>query len=239
MLFLPIVETLERINIFESSNCAYNRSVMLKKPFIISDKELWDKFVDGDKDAYKEIYERYFDELFNYGVRFSFDRFLVMDCIQDLFIDLYKYRLNLKRTEKIVPYLMISLKRKIARQNTQHKKEINLDIETLPFEYLLQEETIDESSTELNQQLVQNALNVLTARQREAIYLRYVVGLNYDELAVVMKLSYQASRTLIYRGIGKLRELLINQSIVLFSILFQPRRCLKSPYISGLCTSEN
>lgn len=191
---------------------------MLKKPFIISDKELWDRFIDGDDNAYKAIYERYFDELFNYGVRFTFDQSLVLDCIQDLFIDLHNYRSNLKRTEIIIPYLMISLKRKIARKSQQYKKQIDIAIEDLPFEYLLQEEVPDEINVESNQQLVQNALNKLTARQREAIYLRYVTGLSYDELAEVMKLSYQAARTLIYRGMEKLREKLSERAVILFSI---------------------
>lgn len=191
---------------------------MLKKPFIISDKELWDKFIDGDDSAYKAIYERYFDELFNYGVRFTFDQSLVLDCIQDLFIDLHNYRSNLKRTEIIIPYLMISLKRKIARKSQQYKKQIDIAIEDLPFEYLLQEEVPDEINVESNQQLVQHALDKLTARQREAIYLRYVTGLSYDELAEVMKLSYQAARTLIYRGMEKLRKKLSERAVILFSI---------------------
>lgn len=206
---------------------------MLKKPFIISDKELWDKFIDGDRNAYKAIYERYFDDLFNYGARFTFDHSLVMDCIQDLFIDLHNYRHNLKHTEKIIPYLMLSLKRKLVRKNQKHKMQIDLDIEKLPFNYLLQEETMDESSVELDHQHLQNALNTLTARQREAIYLRYVTGLNYDELADVMKLSYQAARTLIYRGMEKLRNKLSNKSIILLSILWKLNGFELQPNSSG------
>lgn len=192
--------------------------VIQKDQFIISDKELWNKFISGDRDAYKAIYERHFDHLFNYGVRFTFDHDSVKDCIQDLFIDLHKYRHNLKTTEKIIPYLMVSLKRKLVKKHSQYNKQINIDTESLPFDYLLQEEIPDESNSELKRQLIQNAMNTITARQREAIYLRYVAGLNYEELAEVMKMSYQSSRTLIYRGMEKLRSKLSDKSIILFSV---------------------
>jgi RNA polymerase sigma factor (sigma-70 family) len=196
----------------------YRLHIMLKNQFIISDKELWDKFIGGDREAYRAIYERNFDDLFNYGVRFTFDHDSVKDCIQDLFIDLHKYKYNLKRTEKIIPYLMVSLKRKLVKKNQQKNKQIDLDTESLPFDYLLQEEVPDEPNAELNRQLVQNALNSITARQREAIYLRYVTGLNYEELAEVMKMSYQGARTLIYRGMEKLRSKLPDKSIILFFV---------------------
>ena len=67
--------------------------------------------------------------------------------------------------------------------------------------------------------LLQNAMNELTARQREAIYLKYVTGLSYEELSAVMNLSYQASRNLIYHGIDRLRKAISNKALFLLSII--------------------
>ncbi|MCL4483994.1 MAG: hypothetical protein M1445_15515, partial [Bacteroidetes bacterium] len=74
----------------------YRFGVMERKQIILSDKELWIDFISGNNDAFKTIYEKYFPELFKYGCYFSDDEDLVKDCIQDLFINLFNYRLKLK-----------------------------------------------------------------------------------------------------------------------------------------------
>jgi DNA-directed RNA polymerase specialized sigma24 family protein len=59
----------------------------------------------------------------------------------------------------------------------------------------------------------------LTARQREAIYLKYVTGLTYEELSVAMNLNYQASRNLIYHAMERLRKVISNKVLFLLSII--------------------
>ncbi len=46
----------------------------------------------------------------------------------------------------------------------------------------------------------------LTGRQREAIYLRYMQELEYDEIAVLLNLTTKGTRKLIYRAIERMRE---------------------------------
>lgn len=52
------------------------------------DTTLWNAFRLGDKNAYAEIYELYFDSLYSYGKRFIADQTQVEDAIQELFITL-------------------------------------------------------------------------------------------------------------------------------------------------------
>jgi RNA polymerase sigma factor (sigma-70 family) len=194
---------------------------MEKKEIILSDKELWTDFISGKNDAFKIIYEKYFPELFKYGCYFSDDEDLVKDCIQDLYINLYHYRLKLKLTDKIRPYLIASFKRnifnKLRSQSKEKKKQIRID--SLSFEYSFPEDISENDDNKVI--LLQNAMKELTARQREAIYLKYVTGLSYEELSGVMNLSYQASRNLIYHGMEKLRKVISIKSLLLFSIIFK------------------
>ena len=101
----------------------YRFGAMERKQIILSDKELWMDFISGKNDAFKTIYEKYFPELFKYGCYFSDDEDLVKDCIQDLFINLYNYRLKLKLTDKIRPYLIASFKRNIFNKLRSESKE--------------------------------------------------------------------------------------------------------------------
>jgi RNA polymerase sigma-70 factor (ECF subfamily) len=194
---------------------------MKRKLTMLSDQELWIKFVSGENDAFETIYKKYFPDLFKYGCYFSDDDDLVKDCIQDLFINLYNYRLKLKLTDKIRPYLIASFKRNIfqrLRSESEEKKK-QLRIDSLSFDYSFPEDAAEKDDQKLA--LLQNAMNELTARQREAIYLKYVTGLSYEELSSVMNLSYQASRNLIYHGMERLRQVISSKVLFLLSIIYK------------------
>jgi RNA polymerase sigma factor (sigma-70 family) len=174
---------------------------------MLPDKKLWSDFIFGDIEAYRILYETYIQELLKYGSHFSTDEGMIKDCIHDLFIDLHHYRSNLKKTDNIKAYLFVSLKRIILKRNRQKERRKQLDIDTLPFDYFL---SVDDNAVAAmeDQRLkyMESAMKKLSARQREAIYLRFVSNLSYDELSKVLHISYQASRNLIYRGMEKLRD---------------------------------
>ncbi|MGV8096559.1 MAG: RNA polymerase sigma factor [Mangrovibacterium sp.] len=199
----------------------YRFVVMEKKRITISDKELWIDFISGKEEAFKAIYEQYFPELFKYGCYFSDDEDLVKDCIQDLFVNLHNYRSKLKLTDKIRPYLIVSFKQNIfkkLRSISEGKKKL-ISIESLSFDYSFAEDTSENDDDKIA--LLQNAMSGLTARQREAIYLKYVTGLSYEELSAAMDLSYQASRNLIYHAMERLRKVISNKALFLLSIIWK------------------
>jgi len=145
---------------------------------------------------------------------------LIQDCIHDLFIDLYKYRSRLRSTNNIKSYLFLSLKRKIIKVLEQKGKFLSLEADNLSFTYRLFDDIGDDNLVKAERfELLDKAMNKLGNRQREAIYLRYVVGLGYDELGEILDLNYQSARNLIYRGIEKLRASCLKDSIILLYVL--------------------
>lgn len=53
---------------------------------------------------------------------------------------------------------------------------------------------------------IESLLNSLTDRQREAIYLRYMQNLDYEEIAELLDMSPGSVRKLVYRAIMSLRK---------------------------------
>src|SRR5438477_8459552 len=80
----------------------------------INEFSIWNDFRSGDPSAYSLIYRKYFFALYSYGKKFSSDKELIEDCIQDLFIKIWNNRDNLNDTTSIKYYLFISLKRKLV-----------------------------------------------------------------------------------------------------------------------------
>ena len=62
---------------------------------------IWEQFKKGDKKAYAHIYYQYFDHLYDYGCRLSAHTELVEDCIQELFIRLWKRKEQLHEVESV------------------------------------------------------------------------------------------------------------------------------------------
>ena len=82
---------------------------MSSKPCI----SLWNQFLEGDNDAFAEIYKLTVKDLFQYGTQFTDDRDTIKDCIHDIFVKLYTNRDNLKPIDNLMGYLSIALRNSI------------------------------------------------------------------------------------------------------------------------------
>lgn len=184
---------------------------------------LWLKFLNGEDQVLSLIYLHYSSSLFDYGCRFTKDSDLVKDCIQEVFCNLLRTRKNLSETDNVKFYLLKSLKRKIFREiQSSGKKLISISDKDYSFELMLHR-NVDEHLNELDearQQALAEALNSLTERQKEAIYLRFNRGLEYEEISVMLNLNYQSARALIHRAIEKLREVIHIQEEKITQVLF-------------------
>ncbi|WP_020531881.1 RNA polymerase sigma factor [Flexithrix dorotheae] len=206
-------------------------SIIFEKSFDISElaeKEIWAAFRNGNEGAFNYIYRTYFQVLFQYGQQFTPDQELVKDLLQDFFIDLRKNRERLGETESIKFYLFKSLRRKIFRF-LNRKKFMIFTSDLNPYEGFkidLSPEIILLNS-QLNQErkkVLENHLNKLSKRQREAIYYYFFQELSYQEVAEIMGLSnIKSARNLIYKSLEELKKQFktSEEGLILFSLLIQ------------------
>jgi len=191
---------------------------------------LWAKFLKGDNQVLSLIYLQHSNALFDYGCRFTIDKDLVKDCIQEVFCTLMRTRKNLSETDNVRLYLLKSLKRRIIRElKSAGNQPRILDDQDYSFD-LRWSENLDDQLSELDEEkraLVAEAMQLLTDRQKEAIYLRFNRGLEYEEISFILNLNYQSSRALIHRAVEKLRE-----------IIHVPNKKLSQILLAILCYSK-
>lgn len=195
---------------------------------------LWSRFLKGDNQVLSLIYLQYSNALFDYGCRFTVDKDLVKDCIQEVFCTLIRTRKNLSETDNVRLYLLKSLKRRIIRdlKSASNKPQL-LNDNDYSFD-LLWSESLDDQLNELDEEkreLIADAIQSLTDRQREAIYLRFNRGLEYEEISFLLSLNYQSSRALIHRAIEKLREVIQVQDKKVSQFLFSIICCERKPVL--------
>ena len=121
-------------------------------------------------------------------------------------------------------YLIRSLKHKILRSIKKHSHTDTVN----DYPFLLEaafDEHLFEQETDRHQRLcLRNALNKLPERQKEAIYLRYIMDLKNEEIAKIMDISYQAVRNTLHKAIEFLRKNLTKEDLILFIAIIKKLR---------------
>ncbi len=177
----------------------------------MTDLELWRRLRAGDRSALELIYRQHAALLLQYGRKFALSQPLVEDCVQDLFVDLWRRRAQLSDTDSIVRYLLVALRRRVIQRLDRHRKRYSdadpaaHDFEATPAheQQIIAEEGSAQKSAEL-----QAAFEQLSDRQREIVYLKYYAGMDYEDISEIMDLNYQSARNLLSRALSKLREVL-------------------------------
>ena len=175
---------------------------------------IWNSFKEGDQAAFAEIYNLYFDDLYSYGIRLLEDENKIKDYIHDLFVKLCTNKKKLSDITNVKTYLIISLRGSIYNK-LQRRKEY-----FLPREKFEEQEkfklvfnpitTRDAHAAEaIKEKALSAALNKLTPRQKEVIYLRYFLGIGYEAIGTIMSISVKGVYKLNARGLDMLKELLV------------------------------
>lgn len=178
---------------------------------------LWQSFLKGDEKGFSSIYQLSINGLICYGLRFTPDRELIHDCIQEVFITLYTRKKELgSKIKKLKPYLFVSVRNeivnRIVKENKYRKVQLDEINNSLDFrvEFNSEEKFIKgEITTEIRQKLI-TSVNELPPRQKEIIYLKFEEELEYDDIADIMKITVESARKSVYRAISALRNLLDN-----------------------------
>jgi RNA polymerase sigma factor (sigma-70 family) len=175
------------------------------------DSALWKSFKGGDRDSFQALYFNNFKSLYEYGIRVGGDKELVKDCIHDLFVKLWSSKSQLSEVTAVRSYLLVSLKRTIYNKLRQDSRAPVYEVtEQMPFEMVFSVESDyirKETHSVQTQQLI-DALNQLTPRQKEVIYLRYIEGMGFEEIAALMDITVKATYKLTARGLETLRQIL-------------------------------
>jgi RNA polymerase sigma-70 factor (ECF subfamily) len=174
-------------------------------------KDYWQlvlmKFKTGDRDSFEEIYNEFADQLFAYGAKITTDRELLKDCIQDIFLDLYKYKPNIRNAELLEYYLYKSLKRLIIKKLNKDKRLQGLGNDHSSFELIFFAETDSFPEELMNEQinLLQKALKTLDEKKRELLFLKFDSGLNYIEIGDLLGMKPDTVKKQVYRILQYLR----------------------------------
>ena len=168
------------------------------------------------------IYNRYVNDLLSYGIGLGFPHELIKDAIQDVFYKLSLKPKELEKVENMKYYLFRMLKNRLLDLT---KNAVRTDgIEEYRNAFSIRVTILDRMIAREDKRAVickvEKLLDMLTDRQREAVYLRFAQDMSYEEIAQLLDITPQSARNLIFKAMRKMREQEANFLFLLLCMSF-------------------
>lgn len=173
------------------------------------DAILWSQFKNGNNESFTVIFKNYYPGLFNYGTKITDDYNLVEDAVQELFLDMWRTG-GKADIISLKAYIFRAFKFKLIKLITKNDKAKKFSADNSETNFEISHESflvIKEQNTALTKKMAE-AIEQLSPRQKEIIYLKFYLDLSYEEVSDIMGINYQASRNLIYQAIKVLKKII-------------------------------
>ncbi|WP_192579042.1 RNA polymerase sigma factor [Fibrisoma limi] len=162
-----------------------------------------------------DVMREHYNRLYDYGLKLTNgDEDTTKDCIQETFLAYWHHAADWATIQSVKAYLLVTLRNRIIdHQRQQHRfvptvfwadsneMATQPDFMFSPEDFMIQEATRTERS-----RLLAEALNGLTRRQREAVFLRYLQEMDYADMAQVMGVQERTVYNLVHEGLNALRQ---------------------------------
>ncbi len=182
-----------------------------------TDQQLTTLLRDGVREAFDEIYNRYWKLLFNTAFKRLGDTELCEDLVQEIFVDLWMNRRK-KTIEALYPYLLTAVRYQVFTWYKKHKK---LPVFEEPLAYMAIAPEGADSTYFLKELLttIQHWLELQPEKRREIFRLRYLESLSTKEIAEELQISQKTVQNQLNTAQGSLRSVVSKLLIGVLAVL--------------------
>ena len=166
-----------------------------------SDQELVAAINDGDSDAFAALYNRYRDWVVGLAYRFTGDREMALDVLQETFLYFVKKFPGFKLTAQLKTFLYPAVRNlSIATQRKAERFQSDENETGTIEEVITTEPTVTQSES------MSAALALLSAEHREVLLLRFVDGLSLAESAKALNIPLGTVKSRLHNALACLRN---------------------------------
>ncbi len=158
--------------------------------------------------GFSSIYETYRKRMYAYGIAIGFCEYLCNDAIQDVFCTLYANKEKLEQVDNVEAYLLHCLKNRLFDIYKDQKR-----MDCTGYDNLIIDQEADSIGIIINEEneLLRNEeiarlLKKLNPKQRKIIYSRFHHNLKFNEIGVLMDMTPDAVKKLLYRTLKTMRQ---------------------------------
>ncbi|GAA3604397.1 RNA polymerase sigma-70 factor [Flavivirga amylovorans] len=162
-------------------------------------------FEAGNREAFKLLFEAYYDKLFVYINGFTNDSFLTQDIIQDTFVKLWNRRDSLKLEQSVTGYLYKTAYNTFCNNYRDQRKESKM-LDSLTYEKitnLLSEDT-DERLAKIER--IKAVIEKLPPKTLRVFKMSKYQGYKYHEIAKELNISIKTVENQMTRAFAFIRK---------------------------------
>jgi len=167
---------------------------------VLSDQQLVRRVAAEDEDAFRDLYDRYADRVFRYGLTLLRNRHLAEEAAQEAMIAVWKSARRFEGRSKVSTWVFGIARNKALDLIRREKRG-----DRVPDVSLV---TPDPAPTLRKQELVQHALGELPESQREVVFLTFYEGLSYGEISGILGIPEGTVKSRMFHAKRRLAEVL-------------------------------
>lgn len=175
----------------------------------LEDSKMIRRIQEGDQEMFRELIEKYYDDVFRFCRYKTGHEQAAYDCTQDTFLHLTKYIYDYADRRKFKAWLF-----SIAR-NACHDyfRKNHSGMEEWNWEQVQESKAVTADSDQAMrrvelQTVLGQALEQLPMMQREAVVLHYIYDFKVREIASMTGVSLPTAKSRVRQGLMKLKEIL-------------------------------
>jgi len=160
--------------------------------------------------SFSDFFNTYYSSLLRLGMSLSGSREISQDILQSFFLEIWEKGIWEKEIRYMKAYLFRSFYRRMTKELDKQKRmkkpcsghQYEIESKTPETDYLRAEEQ------QIKQRLVQKMLAQLSTEEQRMISLRYLMGLDYEEITGLTGKSKRTVYNQIHGGVKRLKMLI-------------------------------
>lgn len=148
--------------------------------------------------------QRYERPLIRYAHGYTGDLEEARDIVQDVFVKLSQCLHTLDH-ERLAPWLFTVCRNRALDHQRKHRRLVVMETETLDLEMSADPSPHEEMDRSETATTLRQLIDTLPTRQQEAVRLKFIAGLDYQQISAAMKTSIGNVGYLIHHGVAALR----------------------------------
>lgn len=175
-----------------------------------SDDTLIVLFQNGDRQAFRELVERYQERVRNLIYSIFHEQEVIDDLAQEVFMKVYEALPNFRFESSFYTWVYRIAVNKSRDELRKRKTRRFFSLQSMidSSDPVLKSRTIEHPKDEESKELVRKGLTMLPDKFREAIVLKDIEGFSYEEIAEIMQCEVGTVKSRLSRGRTMLRKVL-------------------------------
>lgn len=176
------------------------------------DKKLYNDYLKGNTEAFETLYLKYKDKIkyFIYNIVKDYEK--AEDITQEVFIYIFKNKVREDSSFKYYLFLVAKSK-SLTYLSTEKRREGIVDKYLSNDDERIEKDVLEIITKQEEKEELLKAINSLSEKYRNALYLNKIEGFSYEETAKILNTSIANVKNLIHRGKKELQKILIMKGV--------------------------